>query len=361
MDVADALHTSQNLIEKTLKTSKLRPSAQLILQLIEQWSFFVKNRQALHPSIWADILATEKLRRYMLKDSRLNNPQLNDPQFQADLKASVRQALAEDIRDGDITAMLIPAENMASATVITREQAIICGQPWVNEVFRQLDSSVQIEWLIQDGDEVQPNQAIFNLKGSARSLLTGERTALNFLQTLSGTATTAHQYAKLVEGTDIKILDTRKTIPGLRLAQKYAVEVGGCHNHRIGLYDAFLIKENHIAACGGINTAIEKAKEIAPGKPLEVEVENLEELNQALKAGADIIMLDNFDPGMIKQAIELNHNQTKNNRAKLEVSGNLEIGNIGNKAIKGIAYLSTGSLTKHCRAVDFSLRVTTKK
>ena len=288
----------------------------------------------------------------MLKDSRLNNPLLNDPQFQADLKASVTQALSEDIRDGDITAMLIPAENIANATVITREQAIICGQPWVNEVFRQLDSSVQIEWLVQDGDEVQPNQAVFNLKGSARSLLTGERTALNFLQTLSGTATVAHQYAKLVEGTDIKILDTRKTIPGLRLAQKYAVKVGGCHNHRIGLYDAFLIKENHIAACGGIKPAVLKAKEIAPGKPVEVEVENLDELNQALKAGADIIMLDNFDAGMIKQAIELNNGQ-----AKLEVSGNLEIGNIANKAIEGIHYLSSGSLTKHCKAIDFSMRI----
>jgi len=288
----------------------------------------------------------------------LKNPELNGPLFQADLKASVNRALDEDVRDGDITAMLIPEENMANATVITREQAVICGQPWVDEVFRQLDSSVQIEWLVQDGDEVKPNQEIFNLKGSARSLLTGERTALNFLQTLSGTATAAHQYAKLVEGTDIKILDTRKTIPGLRLAQKYAVKVGGCHNHRIGLYDAFLIKENHIAACGGINAAVEKAKEIAPGKPVEVEVENLEELNQALKAGADIIMLDNFDPGMIKQAIKLNHNQTKNNRAKLEVSGNLEIGNIGNKAITGIDYLSSGSLTKHCKSIDFSMRLT---
>lgn len=280
------------------------------------------------------------------------NPELNGPLFQADLKASVNRALDEDIRDGDITAMLIPAESIAKATVITREQAIICGQPWVDEVFRQLDSSVQIEWLVHDGDEVQPNQTIFNLKGSARSLLTGERTALNFLQTLSGTATAAHQYAKLVEGTDIKILDTRKTIPGLRLAQKYAIKVGGCHNHRIGLYDAFLIKENHIAACGGINAAIEKAKEIAPEKSVEVEVENLDELNQAIGAGADIIMLDNFDSEMINQAIGLNNGQ-----AKLEVSGNLEIENIANKAIKGIDYLSSGSLTKHCKAVDFSMRI----
>ena len=173
---------------------------------------------------------------------------LNDQQFIEDIKTSVTQALAEDIRDGDITAMLIPEGNRAMAKVITREQAIVCGRPWVDEVFRQLDPSVQIEWLVQEGDEVQPEQTLFKLEGLARSLLTGERAALNFLQTLSGTATIAHQYAKLVEGTDIKILDTRKTIPGLRLAQKYAVTVGGCHNHRIGLYDAFLIKENHIAA-----------------------------------------------------------------------------------------------------------------
>lgn len=279
-------------------------------------------------------------------------PQLNDPQFLADIETSVQQALKEDIRDGDITAMLIPEENIATATVITREQAIVCGQPWVDEVFRQLDPSVQIDWLVQDGDEIQPDQVLFNLKGSARSLLTGERTALNFLQTLSGTATTARQYAKLVEGTDIKILDTRKTIPGLRLAQKYAVKVGGCHNHRIGLYDAFLIKENHITACGSISAAVNTAKEIAPSKPVEVEVENLDELQQAIDAKADIVMLDNFDPGTIKAAVITNQG-----RAKLEVSGNLEAGNLTLKAITGIHYLSSGSLTKHCHAIDISMRL----
>tara|TARA_R110001592_G_scaffold363352_2_gene684922 strand:- start:196830 stop:197675 length:846 start_codon:yes stop_codon:yes gene_type:complete len=277
---------------------------------------------------------------------------LNDQQFIEDIKTSVTQALAEDIRDGDITAMLIPEGNRAMAKVITREQAIVCGRPWVDEVFRQLDPSVQIEWLVQEGDEVQPEQTLFKLEGLARSLLTGERAALNFLQTLSGTATIAHQYAKLVEGTDIKILDTRKTIPGLRLAQKYAVTVGGCHNHRIGLYDAFLIKENHIAACGGINKAIKKAREIAPDKPVEVEVENFTELQEALDAGADIVMLDNFDPEMIKQAVTINKGQVK-----LEVSGNLEAANIASKAINGIDYLSSGSLTKHCHAVDFSMRL----
>jgi nicotinate-nucleotide pyrophosphorylase (carboxylating) len=277
---------------------------------------------------------------------------LNDQQFIEDIKTTVTQALKEDIRDGDITAMLIPEGNMAKATVITREQAIVCGQPWVDEVFRQLDPAVQIEWLVQDGDEIQPEQVLFTLEGPARSLLTGERIALNFLQTLSGTATTAHQYAKLVEGTEIKILDTRKTIPGLRLAQKYAVKIGGCHNHRFGLYDAFLIKENHIAACGGIKPAVLKARDIAPEKPIEVEVENLIELQQALDADADIIMLDNFDPDMIRKAITLNNGQ-----AKLEVSGNLEVNNIASKTIEGIDYLSSGSLTKHCKAVDFSMRI----
>ncbi len=277
---------------------------------------------------------------------------LNDPLLTQDIRAVVKHALEEDIRDGDITAMLIPADNKAEASVITREQAVVCGQPWVDEVFRQLDSDVEIEWLVKDGDEVQPEQILFKLKGSARSLLTGERTALNFLQTLSGTATTSRQYSKLVVGTDIKILDTRKTIPGLRLAQKYAVKVGGCHNHRMGLYDAFLIKENHIAACGGIAAAVRKAREVAPDKLVEVEVENLDELKQALTAGADIVMLDNFSPKDIEAAVGICQNQ-----AKLEVSGNLEADNITKKAITGIDYLSSGSLTKHCQAVDFSMRL----
>jgi nicotinate-nucleotide pyrophosphorylase (carboxylating) len=277
---------------------------------------------------------------------------LNDPHLIKDIETVVKQALEEDIRDGDITAMLIPEGNRAEAIVITREQATVCGQPWVDEVFRQLDPEVEIEWLVKDGDQVQPEQTLFKLKGSARSLLTGERTALNFLQTLSGTATTSRQYLKLVEGTDIKILDTRKTIPGLRLAQKYAIVVGGCHNHRIGLYDAFLIKENHIAACGGITAAVTKAREIAPGRPVEVEVENIEELQQALEAGSDIVMLDNFDVGAIQEAVSINQG-----RAKLEVSGNLEAGNLSKKAVDGITFLSSGSLTKHCRAIDLSMRI----
>lgn len=269
-----------------------------------------------------------------------------------DIKDAVRRALEEDIRDGDITAQLIPAENLASGAVITREQAVICGTAWVDEVFRQLDSSVAITWQVQDGDEVQPGQLLMELTGPARSLLTGERTALNFLQSLSGTATISRQYATLVAGTGIKVLDTRKTIPGLRLAQKYAVKVGGCYNHRIGLYDAFLIKENHIAACGGITAAVSQARVIAPGKPVEVEVETIDELQQALAAGSDIIMLDNFDEDQIREAVTIN-----SGRAKLEVSGNLEADNLASKAIPGIDYLSSGSLTKHCRAIDLSMRV----
>lgn len=281
-----------------------------------------------------------------------SSEQQADQQLKQAVAASVAQALAEDIRDGDITALLIPENSVASARVITREHGVICGRFWVDEVFRQLDPTVTIEWLVQDGDHIEPEQILFTLHGPARSLLTGERTALNFLQTLSGTATIAQRYAKLVEGTDIKILDTRKTIPGLRLAQKYAVKVGGCHNHRIGLFDAFLIKENHITACGSISAAVNKAKDIAPGKPVEVEVENLAELQQALDAGADIVMLDNFDEQAIKTAVSIN-----SGKAKLEVSGNLEASNIASKALPGVDYLSSGSLTKHCLAIDLSMRI----
>jgi len=271
-----------------------------------------------------------------------------------DIQRAVEQALAEDIGSGDITARLIPEDRTATATIITREEAVLCGQPWVNEVFRQLDSAVSITWHCREGAAISSNETLCSLSGSARSLLTGERTALNFLQTLSGTATTARQYARLVEGTDIKVLDTRKTLPGLRLAQKYAVRVGGCHNHRVGLYDAFLIKENHIAACGGITTAISTARSIAPDRPVEVEVENLEEYREALAAGADIIMLDNFSGSDIRSAIAL-----KSGVVKLEISGNLDRDNIASVALKGIDYLSSGSLTKHCRAIDFSMRINT--
>jgi nicotinate-nucleotide pyrophosphorylase (carboxylating) len=269
----------------------------------------------------------------------------------ADIERSVRWALEEDIGAGDITAELIPADQSATATVITREAAVMCGRPWADEVFRQLDPDVRLEWQMDDGDNVEPNQVLVTLHGRARSLLTGERTALNFLQTLSGTATTAREYAELVKGTHVKILDTRKTLPGLRTAQKYAVRCGGCHNHRIGLYDAFLIKENHIAAAGSIENAISQAKQIAPGKPVEVEVESLKELRLALNAAADIIMLDNFDYDDIKQAVLL----TKAT-AKLEVSGGVDQHTVANLAATGIDYISIGALTKHCRAIDLSMR-----
>jgi len=278
-------------------------------------------------------------------------PTITD-QTQADIQRMVRFALAEDIGAGDITAELIPADRIAEATIITREVAVLCGQPWVDEVFRQIDPSVSLNWQVNDGDAVVPNQLLVKLKGPARSLLTGERTALNFLQTLSGTATAAREFARLVEGTNIRILDTRKTLPGLRTAQKHAVTCGGCHNHRIGLYDAFLIKENHIAACGGISNAVDQAHKLHPGKPVEVEVESLDELNQALTAGADIIMLDNFSHDDAKRAVAL-----VNGRAKIEISGNVEAGSIA--ALIDIApdYVSSGALTKHVRAVDLSMRI----
>jgi nicotinate-nucleotide pyrophosphorylase (carboxylating) len=281
----------------------------------------------------------------------MTKPQITD-QLRADIERNVRWALEEDIGSGDITAELIPADKIASATIITREAAVLCGRPWVDEVFRQLDSRIELNWHVNDGDSIEPNQTLVTLNGNARALLTGERTALNFLQTLSGTATTAHEYAQLVKGTDIKILDTRKTIPGLRTAQKYAVLCGGCHNHRIGLYDAFLIKENHIAACGGITNAVTKARELHPGKPVEVEVETFDELKQALDAKADIIMLDNFSIDDAKEAVRL-----VNRNAKIEISGNISVDSINTLIGVRPDFVSSGALTKHVGAVDLSMRV----
>jgi nicotinate-nucleotide pyrophosphorylase (carboxylating) len=281
----------------------------------------------------------------------MTKPELTD-QLRADIERTVRWALEEDVGSGDITAELIPADKTASATIITREAAVVCGRPWVDEVFHQLDPNIKLEWHVDDGDQIQPDQLLVTLHGNARALLTGERTALNFLQTLSGTATTAHEYAQLVKGTDIKILDTRKTIPGLRTAQKYAVRCGGCHNHRIGLYDAFLIKENHIAACGGISNAVNKARELHPGKPVEVEVESFDELQQALNAKADIIMLDNFSIDDAKEAVRL-----VSRAAKVEISGNISASAID--LLIGVRpdFVSSGALTKHVGAVDLSMRV----
>lgn len=281
--------------------------------------------------------------------------------LQEDVRTSVTAALNEDIGSGDINALLIPDGQRAHARVISREHCCFCGRLWVDEVFRQLDPDVKVRWHLEDGDQVQANQVLFELEGAARSLLTGERTALNFVQTLSGTASTSAHYAALVADTGVQLLDTRKTLPGLRRAQKYAVLCGGGHNHRFGLYDAFLIKENHITACGGIARAVEAARQLAPEKPVEVEVETLTQLEEALVAQADIVMLDNFALGDLKQAVTLNKSSNGNKgnkkRTKLEASGNVTEAGLAELAATGVDYISIGALTKHCRAVDLSMRL----
>jgi nicotinate-nucleotide pyrophosphorylase (carboxylating) len=279
-------------------------------------------------------------------------PNLRLDALTAEIEANVRRALLEDVGSGDLTAQLIPAERLAKATVISRDAAVIAGTAWVDAVFRQLDPRVAVHWQVVDGDRVQPNQALFHLEGPARSLLTGERSALNFLQLLSGVATRAQRYADMVADTQVKLLDTRKTLPGLRMAQKYAVTCGGCHNHRIGLFDAFLIKENHIAACGGIAEAITAARKIAPGKPVEVEVESLDELKQALDGGADIIMLDELSLDDMREAVRLTAG-----RAKLEASGGVTDATLRTIAETGVDYISIGTLTKDVKAVDLSMRL----
>ncbi len=271
--------------------------------------------------------------------------------LKADLQANVSAALLEDVGDGDITARLIPANEQASAGIITREDAIICGVDWVNEVARQVDASITIDWMVADGQKAEANQLLFQAHGNARSLLTFERCALNFLQCLSGTASIAHYYASLVSDTKVKLLDTRKTIPGLRKAQKYAVACGQCYNHRIGLYDAFLIKENHIAACGGIAAAISTARLQEANKPVEVEVESFDELQQALDAGADRIMLDNFTLREMRDSVAL-----AAGRAELEASGGITEKTLRPIAETGVDYISIGALTKDCRAIDLSMR-----
>ncbi|MFQ2267309.1 carboxylating nicotinate-nucleotide diphosphorylase [Aeromonas hydrophila] len=282
--------------------------------------------------------------------------------LQQDIRRAVRAALLEDLGDAltpldqpdagaDITAQLIPADRLASARVITREGGVFCGQPWVDEVFVQLGGEVRVEWLVQDGEVLSPNQELFRLHGPARVLLTGERNALNFVQTLSGVASLTARYVAELADTDCRLLDTRKTLPGLRSAQKYAVTCGGGKNHRIGLFDAYLIKENHILACGGIAEAINEARRLNPGKPVEVEVESLVELEQALAASADIVMLDNFDIPMMREAVALNQG-----RAKLEVSGNVTLDTLADYAATGVDFISVGALTKHVRALDLSMR-----
>ncbi|WP_282131256.1 carboxylating nicotinate-nucleotide diphosphorylase [Pseudoalteromonas aliena] len=268
----------------------------------------------------------------------------------------VTLALDEDLnyqtaQEGDITAQLIPQNEQASAKVITREDCIFCGKDIILEVFKLVDPTVNVTVLINDGDAVKANSTLFTASGSARSILTAERTALNFVQTLSGTATTTAHYVKELSGTTTQLLDTRKTIPGLRALQKYAVKCGGGANHRIGLFDAFLIKENHIAACGTIDKAVTQAKLNHPNKPIEVEVESLNELDQAINAGADIIMLDNFSVEQIKQAVVLT-----NKRAKLEVSGNMTLQTLKTYSQAGVDFISSGALTKNLQSIDLSMR-----
>ncbi|WP_373001199.1 carboxylating nicotinate-nucleotide diphosphorylase [Marinobacter sp.] len=265
---------------------------------------------------------------------------------------NVAQSLREDIGDGDVTARLIPADRQASGRVITREAATIAGTEWVDEVFRQVDPSVRLNWQVSDGETVSPDQILFTMEGPARSLLSAERAALNWLQTLSGVATVCAGYAARVAHTRVRLLDTRKTLPGLRLAQKYAVTCGGCFNHRIGLWDAFLIKENHIAACGSIAEAVQAAHRIAPGKPVEVETENLNELEQALEAGADIVMLDEFSLEDMRTAVA-----TAGGRAKLEASGGINATTLVPIAETGVDFISIGALTKDVKAIDLSMRL----
>ena len=271
-----------------------------------------------------------------------------------DLARKVTAALAEDIGEGDLTAALIPLEKNGRATVITREAAILCGIPYVEESFRQVDARVTFEWHAAEGDSVVADQVLFSVDGPARALLTAERCALNFLQMLSGTATAAHAYAALLAGTNCRLLDTRKTIPGLRTAQKYAVRVGGGHNHRMGLFDGILIKENHIAAAGSIALAVAAAKHSAGAIPVEVEVENLAQLEQTIDAGADIAMLDNFALPTMREGVAMNAGAKR--RLKIEASGGITIGTIREIAQTGVDFISVGSITKHVRAVDLSMR-----
>lgn len=277
---------------------------------------------------------------------------LKDTDFLSRVRNSVACALEEDIGSGDITAQLIPAGQRAQAVVISREEAVICGRPWADEVFSQLDSDVEIEWLVSEGERVAADQPLLRLRGATRSLLTGERCALNFIQTLSATATAASEYAALTAAAGIAVLDTRKTLPGLRYAQKYAVSVGGCYNHRIGLFDAFLIKENHITGCGSIAAAVAAARQQAPERMVEVEVETLEELDQAVAAGADRIMLDNFTQ---QQMAEIS--QRSLGSCEIEVSGNIEAAALSALADSCVHFVSSGALTKHIRAVDLSMRL----
>ena len=275
---------------------------------------------------------------------------MTDSSLPTDLALIVNLALQEDVGDGDITSLLIADNLQAKAHILCREEAVLCGIAWGEETYRNIDSRVQIQWNFKDGDSLKKDAQVAEIVGNARAILTGERTALNFLQTLSGTATITKQYTERLKGTSVILLDTRKTLPGMRNAQKYAVRVAGGSNHRKGLYDAYLVKENHIQSCGNISNAIATARKINPNKVLEVEVQNLEQLSEAISAKPDIIMLDNFELQDIRKAVTINPGN-----AKLEVSGNINQESLVNVAKTGVDYISVGALTKHCRAIDFSL------
>ncbi|MDO8909663.1 MAG: carboxylating nicotinate-nucleotide diphosphorylase [Pseudohongiella sp.] len=277
------------------------------------------------------------------------------PALPDDIPLTVRRALEEDIGTGDITASLIAADTEASASIISREHAVLCGIPWASEVLKQVDAGIRADWLAAEGSDVKPNQALARFHGPARSLLSAERCMLNFLQTLSATATISRHYASKVKHTGVRLLDTRKTIPGLRTAQKYAVRTGGCFNHRMGLFDAFLIKENHISACGSISNAVRQARIIAPGKPVEVEVETFEELKEALAAAADIVMLDNFSMPDMRKAVAIARSQSAHT-CKLEASGGINEETLVAVAETGVDFISMGILTKDVKAIDLSMR-----
>ena len=277
------------------------------------------------------------------------------PELPADLAAQVDAALREDVGSGDVTAALVPEGQRVRGSVITREAAILCGRAWAEETFRRLDARVQLTWQAADGAALSAGQVVFDIAGPARAVLTGERTALNFLQLLSGTATVTRSFADAVAGTSCRILDTRKTVPGLRSAQKYAVRCGGGDNHRMGLYDRVLIKENHIAAAGSLTGAIEAARRSAPGLTVEVEVESLAELEEALSARPDIILLDEFSAADMTSAVRLNH--ARGGAVKLEASGSVSLQVVPAIAATGVDYISVGALTKHVRAVDLSMRL----
>ncbi len=277
------------------------------------------------------------------------------PEIPKDLETQVAAALGEDIGSGDVTARLVPATQRVRGRVITRENAVLCGRPWVDETFRSLDPGIRLTWRAADGERILADRVIFEIEGPAPAILTGERTALNFLQLLSATATAARRFVDAIAGTGCTILDTRKTLPGLRTAQKYAVRCGGAQNHRIGLYDMVLIKENHIAAAGSLSIAVAAARRTAPGLPVEVEVESLAEFEEALAARPDIVMLDEFSQADMRTAVALNRRQAS--PVKIEASGSVSLETVRAIAETGVDYISVGSITKHVRAVDLSMRL----